>query len=339
LLTDAGRAEFALTRLVSISIWRILEKASGEGYTRMDPRRIAKRLLPPIVVDTIRTIRAEKALHQYLHGQRTAWSRGYWIYWEKVIAQSLRDESLLRRFRQHEPLPSGYGIGIDERCIEYPWLLAHLQDGRGALLDAGSTLNHDFILDHPMFQSKLIHILTLAPEWDCFWQRGISYLFHDLRNIPIRDAYYDTIACLSTLEHIGCDNMSLTHNETHREHRPESFVFAMQEFRRVLKPGCLLFLTVPFGIYRDMGVQQQFDRNLLSRAVEAFGKANEVTETFYRYSIKGWNVADSTDCAECEYVESSVRLWTHKHQSGLPPVEPDLATAARAVACVKLVKG
>lgn len=339
MLTDAGRAEFALTRLVSISIWRIFEKASGEGYTRMDPRRIAKRLLPPIVVDTIRTIRAEKALHQYLHGQRTAWSRGYWIYWEKVITQSLRDESLLRRFRQHEQLPSGYGIGIDERCIEYPWLLAHLQDGPGAMLDAGSTLNHDFILGHPVFQSKLIHILTLAPEWDCFWQKGISYLFHDLRDIPIRDAYYDVIACLSTLEHIGSNNTPITQIDSHCEHRPESFVFAMQEFRRVLKPGGSLFLTVPFGVYRHMGVQQQFDRHLLSRAVEAFGNANEVSETFYRYTTEGWNVADATDCAQCEYVESSVWQWAYKQRSSPPPVEPDLAAAARAVACAKLVRG
>jgi SAM-dependent methyltransferase len=305
----------------------------------MKASRTAKGVLPPIVVDIGKGIRTDVALHRYLRGKRVAWSRGYWIYWEKLIVQALRDESLLERFRHGDPLPPDYGIGIDERCIEYPWLLAHLHEGPEALLDAGSTLNYDFILDHPVFQSKLIHILTLAPEWNCFWQRCISYLFHDLRDIPIRDDYYDTIACLSTLEHIGCDNMPLTHSETHREHRPESFAFAMQEFRRVLKPGRSLFLTVPFGIYRDMGVQQQFDRNLLSRAVEAFGKANEVTETFYRYSIKGWNVADPTDCAECEYVESSVRVWTNKHQSSLPPVEPDLAAAARAVACVKLVKG
>ncbi|GAG50248.1 unnamed protein product, partial [marine sediment metagenome] len=213
-----------------------------------------------------------------------------------------------------------------------------LHDGPEALLDAGSTLNHDFILDHPVFQSKLIHILTLTPEWNCFWQKGISYLFHDLRDIPIRDAYYDTITCLSTLEHIGCDNMPLTHNDSHREHRLQDFVFVMQELHRVLKPGGSLFLTVPFGIYRHIGVQQQFDRNLLSRTVEAFGKASEVTETFYRYTIEGWNVADAADCAQCEYVEWSVWIWAHEQWPNPLPVEPDLAAAARAVACVRLTK-
>jgi RNA polymerase sigma-70 factor (ECF subfamily) len=56
----------------------------------------------------------------------------------------------------------------------------------------------------------MIHILSLAPEEECFWQRSVSYLFHDLRNIPIRDDYYDTISCLSTLQHVGCDNSSFT---------------------------------------------------------------------------------------------------------------------------------
>ena len=304
----------------------------------MNLRQIAKSLMPPIVADTIRAARSDKALRQYLRGGRAPWSHGFTIYKERFLTQALRDDGLLERFRHGEPLPAGYGIGIDERCIEYPWLLAHLHDGPEVLLDAGSTLNHDFILDHPVFQSKLIHILTLAPEWNCFWQKGISYLFHDLRDIPIRDAYYDTIACLSTLEHIGCDNMPLTHNDSHREHRPEDFVLAVRELRRVLKPDGSIFLTVPFGSYRHIGVQRQFDRDLLSRAVEAVGKANEVTETFYRYDAAGWNVADAADCAECEYVEWSVQVWAHEQRPDPLPVEPDLAAAARAVACVRLTK-
>ena len=44
-----------------------------------------------------------------------------------------------------------------------------------------------------------------------------------------------------------------------------------KEMRRVLKPGGSLLMTVPFGMYRDLGAFQQFDRKLLSRAKEAFG--------------------------------------------------------------------
>ena len=78
-------------------------------------------------------------------------------------------------------------------------------------------------MDHPIFHSKLIHIL-LAPEANCFWQKGICYLFHDLRDIPTRDAYYDTIACLSALEHVGRNNTGFTPNQAHNEYRPSDFV-------------------------------------------------------------------------------------------------------------------
>ena len=250
--------------------------------------------------------------------------------------RTLGDESLLARFRLGDPLPTGYGIGVDERCVEYPWLLAHLDQRSDVLLDAGSTLNHAFILNHRVLREKVIHVLTLAPERNCFWAKGISYLFHDLRDIPIRNDYYDVIACISTLEHIGCDNRQYTRIGAHSEQRVKDFALTMKELRRVLKAGGTLYLTVPFGVYSHFGTFQQFDRNLLSRAIKAFGKAREVTKIFYRYKAEGWNVADAMDCSECEYVE-----WINQPHYQWPsplPVEPDRAAAARAVGCVRLMK-
>lgn len=302
----------------------------------MNPKQVTKRLVPPLIVDVIRQVVWKKSIQHYLWGGRVPWSPGYGIYKRQFIMQALVNEDLLGRFRRGEPLIPGYGVGLDERCIEYPWLLTHLHDGPEVLLDAGSTLNHDFILDHPVFQHRVIHILTLAPEANCFWQKGISYLFHDLRDIPIRDAYYDSIACLSTLEHVGCDNVLCTQNDAYREHRPDDFILAMKELCRVLKPGGTLFLTVPFGVYHHFGTFQQFDRKLLSRAIEAFGKASEVVQIFYRYTDEGWKMASAQDCAECEYVE-----WINRPGNQWPSplsIEPDRAAGARAVACVRMVK-
>lgn len=303
----------------------------------MNLRQVVKSLTPPIVIDTIRAYSKKDTVQLYLRSGRVPWSQGYSVYRTQLIVSVLRNESLLGLFRRGMPLPPGYGVGIDERCIEYPWLVAHTHEGPGNYLDAGSTLNHEFILDHPVFRQKVMHILTLAPEANCFWHRRISYLYHDLREIPLRDAYFDTIACLSTLEHVGCDNTVYTQRDAHREHCVDDFVFAIREFARVLKPGGSLLLTVPFGKHRYFGPFQQFDRRLLSRAVEAFGKAEGVAETFYRYTAEGWNVADVADCAECEYVE-----WITQATDQWPnplPVEPDRAAAARAVACVRLIKG
>src|ERR1700756_4062168 len=108
-------------------------------------------------------------------------------------------------FNAHN-LPPGFGHKLDERLVEYPWLFSRLPDGSGELLDAGSVLNHDFILSHERLVGKKITIMTLAPEGRSFWDRGINYVYGDLRQTYFRDDYFDYIVCVSTLEHIGLDN-------------------------------------------------------------------------------------------------------------------------------------
>ena len=82
---------------------------------------------------------------------------------------------------------------------------------------------------------------------------------------------------------------------------------------------------------------QQFDGSMLLRTIEAFGQARKVTETYYRYTAIGWQLAALEDCTECEYVEWVVKAWQNDWPDPIP-VEPDLAAAARAVACVHLIK-
>ena len=302
----------------------------------MSLKKIIKQVTPPAILDAVKSVPGlrweERTLKKYMRGGRVPWSPGYDIYRKNIFTQALKDKNLLDRFRNGESLPPGYGIGVDERCVEYPWLFAHLRDEPEVMLDAGSTLNYDFVLDNPVFRQKIIHILTLAPESNCFWQKGVSYLYHDLRDIPIRNSYYDTIVCLSTLEHVGF--VAYEKKGILREKRPMDFIIAMRELARVLKAGGTFFLTVPFGVYRQYDLFQQFDHKLLSDAIEAFGKASEMTVTFYRYTFEGWNVANAADCAECEYVEW-IMLPADKKPDDFS-LEPDRAAAARAVACVKI---
>jgi hypothetical protein len=277
------------------------------------------------------------AFTEYIPGDRPfteAYRRTKWSFIEKVLA----DPSVMNRFATGAQLPERFGLGLDERCVEYPWLFANLIKGAEPLLDAGSAFNHSVIIDNPFLHGKNLHILTLAPESNCFWKRNVSYIYADLRDIPIRDCFYNSIVCASTLEHVGCDNTLITGNDAHREHQPDDFRIAIRELQRVLKQHGTLLITVPFGAYHDFGVFQQFDRHLLCCAIEAFGGTRPARETFYRYNSDGWNVATSSDCATCEYVDWAAALWQRKPLPEPLPKQPDLAVAARAVACIKLTK-
>jgi hypothetical protein len=285
-----------------------------------------------------RPLTLEDYLKTYQKWQGTPWSMGYNLAKFGFIHQIINNPNLLKTFSQKEPLSEKFGIGFDERCVEYPWLLSHLTQQPATLLDAGSVLNFETLLNHSIFVNKKLHILTLAPESNCFWQKGISYLYEDLRHIPSRDSYYDAIICLSTLEHIGCDNTLYTQDTNYQENLPDDFLQAMQELRRVLKSGGSLFLSVPFGKYGNFKTFQQFDYPLLSEAIKTFGDTQLIKETFYQYTPQGWQLSTAQDCANCEYVQW-LTIAYEQHQIPNPiPVEPDLAAAARAVACVQLIK-
>jgi SAM-dependent methyltransferase len=235
----------------------------------------------------------------------------------------------MERFRRSEPLPEGYGAGLDERCVEYPWALSRLRRGDVRMLDAGSVLNTDYILDRPVVARATKHILTLAPEGTAFWQRGISYLYEDLRDIPTRDEFYDCIVCLSTLEHVGMDNHDYTGSPAVAEERPEDFKLVMRELYRVLRPGGMVLLSVPYGRYERRGVMQQFDRQLLAEAIEAFPGSESIEITFFRYHDGAWAPSAQEDCDDAQF-----GVWGTSEAGKVTAAVP----AAEAVACVRLTR-
>lgn len=305
----------------------------------MTLKSLARNLLPlglyPLALQ-VAGKSPDQQLKKYRQGGYIPWSEGYIIHKTQVIATTIRDHDLLAVFRDSHPLPAGYGLYLDERCVEYPWLFAHLPEAAHTLLDAGSVLNHDYIVSHPYFDSRCLHIVTLAPEAMAYWDRGIGYLYEDLRHLPLRDEVYDAIICLSTLEHVGLDNSLYTHSPTDIEAKSTDFTAALQELRRVLKPGGALFLSVPFGTYQNFGTFQQFDSDLLAVAIAAFGPAQTVHKTFYKYTTLGWQRVEEADCRDCCYVPSSE--WELVNISPLSTGPVDRAAAARAVACIHIVK-
>ncbi|WOD40833.1 class I SAM-dependent methyltransferase [Nodosilinea sp. E11] len=303
----------------------------------MTLKSLARNLLPPGLYPLALQVAgksADQQLKKYHQGGRIPWSEGYLIHKTQAVAAAIRDRDLLTVFRDRRPLPKNYGLGLDERCVEYPWLFAHLPETASTLLDAGSVLNHDYIVSHPYFDSRRLHIVTLSPEAMAYWERGIGYFYDDLRHLPLRDEFYDAIVCLSTLEHVGLDNSIYTRSSDDIEAKSTDFIAALHELRRVLKPGGALFISVPFGTYQNFGSFQQFDAALLNKAIAAFGPAQVVEKTYFKYFINGWQVATEADCANCEYVQSDE--WFT--QTPGKPKPSDGAAAARAVACVHLLR-
>ena len=197
----------------------------------------------------IRSIRDVVARIWFELTGKMPWKVGYVAFRNAYISSVLQSKKFNECILQES-----YGSGLDERAVEYPWLFSRLPEGGGRLLDAGSVLNHKFIISQEALRRKTIFISTLSPEPYSYWRFGISYIFEDLRDTCFKDDYFDWVVSLSTIEHIGLDNTLLyTDDGSKRENLPDAYLTAAKEYRRVLKKGGTLYLSIPFGTYKNHG--------------------------------------------------------------------------------------
>jgi SAM-dependent methyltransferase len=263
----------------------------------------------------------------YIAGERRPWSPGYREYRAQYIAAVLADEARMAVFREGRSLPDGHGYRLDERTVEYPWVLSRSDVWGPRVLDAGSTLNDRGLLVHPALAGRELIFYSLAHD-RLEHRANVSYITGDLRNTVLRDAVVDVVVCVSTLEHVGLDNTRFyTSDVRYREQNPSDYARALREFRRILTPDGRLLITVPFGRAMRLGWLQQFDAAGVQAIVDEFG--GRVVETsYFKYEVTGWVRSTVKDCKDCEYFD------IHSQ----PDVDPGGAAAARAVACLELLK-
>jgi hypothetical protein len=269
-----------------------------------------------------------KAISLYLRSDRTPhFAPGYSKYKERLVLETLADPELLATFRYGRALPEGFGSKLDERIVEYPWIFSRLPQ-EGNILDAGSTLNKEVLIKSRFLHERELIIYTLWLDRIAMYP-NVSFLLGDLRKIILRDSVIDTLVCISTLEHVGYTYEYKTYSKSNPwpQAEPESYLDAVREFRRVVKPGGHFLLTVPFGRYERHGWLQQFDSKMID-AVEAVFGGERSQRLFYRYVDGAWRVASEAECSELEYFNI--------HETG--KFDPDGAAAARAVCCLDLVK-
>lgn len=288
--------------------------------------KLRKKITRTLTRIVKKAVRERNVLSYKLHGKKP-WTPGYFEYKWEHIAQTLRNDSLMSSFRDRASLPERFGTGIDERIVEYPWLLSTIPEGPARMLDAGSALNFETILDYPQLKNKKLTIVNLNPEPNCFWRRGISYVFADMRALPFLPDSFDVITCISTLEHVGMDNTEIyIKDATYKENKKEDYLVALTELRRILAPGGKLFLTVPFGAFGNFGFFQQFDHDMLHTLTKTLG-TNTCAVTFYKYTDGGWQASTEKDCTSAKYALAA----DAKKDATLP-------AAASAVACITFTK-
>lgn len=259
---------------------------------------------------------------------RKPWSTGYNEYKWQSINKHIHDWKIVSMFRDQSSLPKNYGVGIDERIVEYPWIISNIDQKSTNLLDAGSALNFLNILEHEVFTDKKITIANLNPESRCYWEKEISYIFEDIRDLPLKDGLFDTITCISTLEHVGMDNTAMyTGNNKYRENEKGDYLKVITELKRLLKQNGKLLITVPFGEYQNFGFFQQFDASMIQNIINIFGSGN-YSLNYYKYTDKGWQLSDEKESSHEKYFN------IHEDKS----IPSDMAAAARSVACIKLIK-
>jgi SAM-dependent methyltransferase len=218
---------------------------------------------------------------------------------QRLLELAVDDPAARERFRAHAPLAPGYAANFDERVVELPWVFA--QEPGGRVLDAGSALNHQWLLRRLLPRVDELHVVTLAPEPQSFNSLGVSYLYADLRDLPLRDGIYDTVISVSTLEHVGMDNTSYGAAHDVSSDAREASRQAVRELRRVVAPGGRMLITVPFGRAEQHGWLRQFDRGQLDELIDAAGPA-DVEIAVWRNS-GGWQPVEPAAAADARYGE------------------------------------
>jgi SAM-dependent methyltransferase len=267
-------------------------------------------------------------IKRYLDAGGIPWSEGYHDYKWDEISKCLLSNETIETFERKEV--KSFGIGLDERIVEYPWIFSRLNNSKAKFLDAGSTFNFKAILDASKLVGKEISIYTYYPE-GAFTDRRISYLYGDLRDLPFRDGLFDEIVCQSTLEHIDMDNSMYGYelkSTANVKQKSYEYMKVIAELIRVLNKRGTLLLTFPYGKFENHGFFQQFDSEMLTRIINSMSGSGSTEVDYFKYEQTGWTNSDAENCSNS--VSFNPHTGVGKGSDG--------AAHSRAIACIKFLK-
>jgi SAM-dependent methyltransferase len=185
-------------------------------------------------------------------------------------------ERLLRRFGKYLPWRFKYNFGKNgiggldisiDRHFEYAFVISRLKDHkRGLLVDVGGAGS----LLSPMLAGLGFKVTgyDLYP-WDLRYPNYI-HCVGDAAKMNFEDNFVDVCISVSCIEHIGTPRYSSSLMSTDR--------MIVEEIFRILKPGGIFIITIPFGEARILSTHRVYDDNSLKKLTEGF---NELDREIY----------------------------------------------------------
>lgn len=273
----------------------------------------------------------KKVIDFFFKNGQIPWSEGYSTYKEESINESISDATILDEF-SNKKVPANYGYRLDERIVEYPWIFSNLKKNKTIFLDAGSTFNFGYLLNHELIKNKEKYIYTFYPEDKSYNHKRISYVYGDLRDLPFRDNFFEEIVCQSTIEHIDMDNTMYGYNLKSTldvvTNKSYEYLKVIEELLRVLKVNGQLLLTFPYGKFENHGFFQQFDIEMVNRIIDKIKDIGSYELTFFKYLPEGWIIASQEECDDSESFNPHTQIGK----------KDDFAAHSRAICCVKFIQ-
>ena len=208
--------------------------------------------------------------------------RRFFVTFKTIIAKRIVSSRIFNHcyilgftlFRLRMLFDSFFGLG--ERSVEYPWLLRNIKTTSSpcSVLDVGCA--ESFLSYELLWQGFTVFGVDIRPYYAK--PRKMTFIRTDVTKLPFRNALFDNIVIVSTIEHIGVG----LYEEKLIEENADYDV--MLELKRVLKPNGKIFLTTPFrGEYQlapgarlyDIDRLQKISRNLTLIKFSFFTRLHE----------------------------------------------------------------